>query len=147
FRAPLDAAVGRAAYLLIHAAGVSAIRPVQLKGAVNFDFDESMTIVQRKAAFGVIVAESFGPLATAAFAIVGTPADVRDVHVRARFEKKSESGPAVYDFIDGDHTITWTTSSTEPLGVDTAVSFRLTGQQFLLVKWKRDFCGSSYTLF
>ena len=147
FRAPLDPAVGRAAYLLIHATGITAIRPAQLRGSVNFDFDERMTVVQRKVFFGVVVAEPARPVTTAAFTIVGTPADIREVRVGARFERKNPSSPAVYGFNNGDRTVTWTASSTEQLTVKSAVSFRVAGQHLLLVKWNNDLCGSSYTLF
>jgi len=38
-------------------------------------------------------------------------------------------------------------SSKEQPEAASAFSFRLSGQQLLLVKWKREFCESSYTLF
>jgi len=38
-------------------------------------------------------------------------------------------------------------SSTERLAVESAVSFRLAAEPFLLVRWKSDVCVSSYTLF
>ena len=64
----------------------------------------------------------------------------------------------MYDFIDGQHAIAWTTSSKscadpttasryECLDAASALSFRLGRQYLLLVKWKGDFCESSYTLF
>ena len=97
-------------------------------------------------------------MTSAAFAIVGKPADVKDVDARAKFERRKQAGSAVYDFADGRRTITWTTSSKdcsdpaiagsfECLDAASALSFRLANQHLLLVKWKDDFCDSAYTLF
>ena len=49
--------------------------------------------------------------------------------------------------IDGNRTVSWTPSSKEQPEAASALSFRLAGQPLLLVKWKREFCESSYTLF
>jgi hypothetical protein len=68
FRTPLDAAVSRVKYLLITPTGVMPIEPVQLKGSVNFDFDGSMTAVQRKNAFGAVVGKPARGVTAAAFA-------------------------------------------------------------------------------
>jgi hypothetical protein len=146
FRAPLDSAVSRATYLLIHADGIIPIKPVQLKGSVMFDFDANMSAVERRQISGVIVGEPSRPVATAAFAILGKAADIRDIHPGARFEKRTQTGPAVYDFVDGGRTVTWTVSSTEKLEVASAISFRLADQQLLLFKWG-DFCASAYKFF
>ena len=147
FRAPLDSAVSRATYLLIYAGGVIPLQPVQLKGSVDFDFDTGMTIVQRRVASGAVVGKPSRPVTTAAFAIVGKPADIKEVHPGAKFEKRKQAGPAVYDFTDGSRTVTWTASSQEQPDAASAISFRLAYQQLLLVKWNSDFCGSVYTLF
>lgn len=148
FRALLDPAVSRVTYLLVSIAGLMPLQPVQLKGSVNFDFNTSMTAVQRKVAFGTVVAKPTRPVTTAAFAFVGKPADVTDIHPRAKFERRRQAGPAVYyDFIDGGRTVTWTISSEEPPRAASALSFRLADQHLLLVKWDSEFCGSTYTLF
>jgi hypothetical protein len=147
FRAPLDSAVSRATYLLIYAAGIIPLQPVKLKGSVDFDFDTSMTAVQRKVVSGTIVGKPSRPVTTAAFVFIGKPGDVKDVHSGAKFEKRNQAGPAVYDFTDRSRIVTWTTSSKEEPDAASAVSFRLADQQFLLVKWSSDFCGSVYTLF
>jgi len=148
FRAPLDSAVSRATYLLIYADGIIPLQPVQLKGSVDFDFDTGMTTVQRRVASGAVVGKPSRPVTTAAFVIVGKPADIKkDVHPGAKFEKRKQAGPAVYDFTDGSRTLTWTMSSQEQPGVASSVLFRLADQQLLLVKWDSDFCGSAYTLF
>ena len=147
FRAPLDPAVGHATYLLIHAAGIIPIEPVRLKGSVDFDFNTSMTAVERKVVSGTIVGKPSRPVTSAGFAIVGKPADVTDVRTGAKFERRRQAGPAVYDFSHGGRTVTWTTSSTEQPDATSAFSFQLAGQHLLLVKWDSDFCGSVYTLF
>jgi len=147
FRAPLDSAVSRATYLLIYAGGVVPLQPVQLKGSVDFDFDTSMTAVQRKTASGAVVGRPSRPVTTAAFAIVGKPGDIKDVHPGAKFEKRQLAGPAFYDFNDGSRTVTWTTSSKEQPVAAAAISFRLADQKLLLVKWNSDICGAVYTLF
>ena len=147
FRAPLDSAVSRATYLLIYTGGVIPLQPVQLKGSVDFNFDTSMTAVQRKVASGAVVGKPSRPVTSAAFAMVGKPADIKDIHPGAKFEKRKQEGPAVYDFTDGNRTVTWTTSSKEEPDAASAISFRLANQQLLLVKWNSDFCGSAYTLF
>jgi hypothetical protein len=147
FHAPLDPAVGRATYLLIYAGGVIPLRPVQLKGSVNFDFDANMTSVQRRVVSGTIVGKPSRAVKTAAFVVVGRLADIDDVHAGAKFEKRKQAGPAVYDFIDSGGAVTWKTSSTEQPDAASALSFRLTEQHLLLVKWNSEFCGSVYTLF
>jgi hypothetical protein len=147
FRAPLDSTVSQVTYLLICADGIIPLRPVQFKGSVSFDFDASISIVQRKVASGVIVGRPSRRATTAAFVVIGKPADVKDVHFGAKFEKRNQSGAAVYDFIDGSRRLTWATSSTEQPEAAFTFSFRLAGQQLLLVKWNSDFCGSVYTLF
>ena len=147
FRAPLDSAVSRVTYLLIHASGVIPLRPVQLKGSVDFDFDTGVKVVQRKVVAGTIVGQPSRAVTTAAFVFVGRPADVKDVHPGVRFAKSKQAGSAMYSFTSENRTITWTTSSKEQPDVASAVSFRLADQQLLLVKWDNDFCGSAYTLF
>jgi hypothetical protein len=147
FLAPLDPVVSRATYLLIYASGIVPLQPVRLRGSVNFDFDTSVTTVQRKVVSGAIVGKPSRPVTTAAFAIVGKPADVKDVHPGAKFEKRKRASPAMFDFTDGSRTVTWTTASTEQPDATSAVSFHLAGQQLLVVKWNSDFCGSVYTLF
>src|SRR5262245_55467593 len=47
FRAPLDSTVGNVTYLLICATGIIPLRSIQFKGSVSFDFDTSLTIIQR----------------------------------------------------------------------------------------------------
>ena len=147
FRAPLDPAVNRAMYLLVYAGGVTPLQPVQLKGSVNFDFDAGMTAVQRRVVFGTIAGKPSRPVTNAAFAITGKPADVSDVRPNAKFERRRQAGPAVFDFIDGSRTASWTTSSKEQPEAASALSFRLSGQGWLLVRWNSDFCGSVYTMF
>jgi len=158
FRAPLDPAVRGARYLLIHDTGIVPIAPVQLKGSVDFDFDEGMTAVTRRYASGTIVGKPVNAVKGAAFAIVGKPAEVTDLDSGAKLVRRKQSGSAVYDFADGHRTVTWTTSSedcSDPkaagsyacLDAASAVSFRLGKQHWLLVRWTDDFCGSAYTLF
>ncbi len=147
FRAPLDPAVNRAAYLLIHATGVSAVQPAGLKGSVNFEFDARMTAVQRRTVSGTVAVKPSRPVNTAAFVITGTAADVADVRTGAKFEKRKQAGPAVFDFADGGRTVSWTTESKEQPDSSSAMSFRLAGQPLLLVKWNSEFCSSVYTLF
>jgi hypothetical protein len=147
FRAPLDPSVRRATYLLINADDVIQVTPVQLKGIVGFDFDTGMTAVTRRTVTGTVVVKPPHAVTTAAFVVVGKPDDVKDTHPGAKFEKRKEAGPAVYDFTDGDRTVGWTPSSKEQPEAAAAFSFRLAGQLFLLVKWKREFCESSFTLF
>src|SRR5690348_9730026 len=65
FRAPLDPTIIRATYLLIYAAGIIPLQPVQLKGSVNFDFDVNMTAVQRRVISGTIVGKPSRPVTTA----------------------------------------------------------------------------------
>jgi hypothetical protein len=147
FRAPLDSRVSHVAYLLISGDGIIPLRPVHLRGSVSFDFDVSITIVQRKVVSGLIVGRPSRPVTTAAFAIVGKSADVKDVRFGAKFGKRTEPGPAVYDFVDGSRIVSWTASSALQPDAASAFSFRLAGQQLLLVKWNSNFCGSAYTLF
>jgi hypothetical protein len=154
FRAPLDAAVRRATYLLIAATGVVPLRPVQLKGSVDFQFDTSMTAVEHRSFSGYVVGQPLHAVTSAAFAVIGGPDDIHDVDPRARFERRKNAGPAVYDFADGRRMVTWTSSSvdcSDPksscLDAASAVSFRLRDERFLLVKWKDAICDSAYTLF
>ena len=70
-----------------------------------------------------------------------------DIHPGARIEKRKQAGPAIYDFVDGNRTVTWTASSLHQPEITSAVSFRLADQRFLLVKWNSEFCGSVYNLF
>lgn len=147
FRAPLDAEVSRAPYLLIHADGIAPIRPVQLKGTISFDFNASMTVVLRKVTSGVVVGEPLHSVTSAAFVMIGKPAGVGDVRPGARFKKRAQAAPAVYDFTEDNHTVTWTTTSKEQPEPASALSFRLADRRFLLVRWSADFCESSYTLF
>lgn len=147
FRARLDSAVSRASYLLIYAGGVIPLRPAQLKGSVDFDFDTSMMVVQRKVISGTIVGKPSHFVTTAAFVVIGKPADVKDVHPGVKLEKSRQAGSAVYSFTSANHTVIWTTSAQEQPDAAAAVSFRLADQQLLLVKWNSDFCGSAYTLF
>lgn len=132
--------------MLIYAEGIAPIKPVRLKGSVSFDFDASMTVVERKSANGVVVGEADRRLSSAAFAIIGRPADFHDVRAGARFTRRT-GNPAVYDFAEGNHAFTWTDPSKEALDAASAMSFRLGSRNFLLIKWSSDFCGSSYTLF
>jgi hypothetical protein len=147
FRASLDPTVSRGTYLLIYADGIVPLQPVELEGAVSFDFNADMNVVQRRVVSGTIVGKPSRAVTTAAFVIMGKPADVKDVHPAVKFEKSKQSASTVYKFNDGDRTIMWTASSKEPPNVGSAVSFRLGDQQLLLVKWERDFCASAYTLF
>jgi hypothetical protein len=157
FRAPLDPAAGAATYLLIYATGIVPIQPVQLKGSVYFTFDRSISIVKERLYSGVVVAKPEHPVAGAAFAIVGKPADVQDVDPGVKFVRRKQAGSAVYDFTDGSRTIVWATSSRDCSGkaaseydcldAESALSFSLAGQHLLLVKWKDAFCDSAYTLF
>jgi hypothetical protein len=147
FRARLDSSVSHFAYLLICDDGIIPLRPVHFRGSVSFDFDVGITIVQRKVVSGLIVGRPSRPVTTAAFAIIGKPTDVKDVRFGAKFRKRTEPGPAVYDFIDGSRIVSWTASSAPQPNAASAFSFRLAGQQLLLVKWNSNFCGSSYTLF
>jgi hypothetical protein len=147
FHAPLDPAVSRATYLLIYATGIIPLQPVQLKGSVNFDFDVNMTAVQRRVFSGTIVGKPSRPVTTAAFAIVGEPPDVKEVHPGAKFMRRKQAGPAVYDFTDNGRTVSWTILSKEEPDAASALSFHLARQHLLLVKWNSDFCGSAYTLF
>jgi hypothetical protein len=147
FDAPLEATVNRLQYLLISADGITGIKPVRLKGSVNFDFDANLTAVERKVVSGVVVGEPARPVTSAAFVIIGRPGDVRDIRPGARFKKRNQSGPTVYDFIEDNHNVSWTIASSEQLDAASALSFRLGNRQYLLAKWNSDFCGSSYTLF
>jgi hypothetical protein len=147
FRAPLDSALSRVTYLLIYAGGLISLQPVQLKGSVDFDFDAGMTIVQRRVVSGTIAGKPSRAVTSAAFVIVGKPVDVKDVHPDVKVEKSKQAGSAVYRFTNGNRAVTWTTSSKEQPEVASAVSFRLADQQWLLVKWDSDLCGSAYTLF
>lgn len=147
FDAPLDAAVRRAGYLLIFADGVVPIKPIRLKGSVGFDFNNGITTVQRKVTSGVIVAEPSRAVTTAAFVMIGTPADVHDVRARAQFKRRKQPDAAVYDLLEDNHSVTWTTALTEQSETASALSFRLGNGHFLLVKWNSDFCQSTYTLF
>ena len=156
YRAPLAHAFGRPTYLLIYATGVLPLELVQLKGTVEFQFDKSMTAVKERYFSGVVVAKPLRPVTSAAFAVVGKPADIKDVDPSARFERRKQAGSAVYDFADAGRTITWVTSSKdcsnkaasayECLDAESALSFRLGGQQLLLVKWKDAACDHAYTL-
>jgi hypothetical protein len=147
FRAPLAPAVRSAAYLLIHAAGILPLAPVQLKGSVAFDFDTTMTVVERKVISGVIVARPSRLLNSAAFAVIGKPADLTDVVPGTKLEKRKQAGLTVFDLTEGGGIVSWTTSSNEQLDAASALSFRLAGARFLLVKWNTELCGSAYTLF
>jgi hypothetical protein len=147
FRAPLDPGVRRVTYLLINADGVVPITPVQLKGTASFDFDQGMTTVPRRTVTGTVVGKPSHAVTTAAFVVIGKPDDVKDIHPGAKFEKRKQAGPGRYEFSDGSRTVSWTPSSKENPDVVSAFSFRLAGQPLLLVKWKREFCASSYTLF
>jgi hypothetical protein len=147
FRAPLDPSVRRATYLLISADDVVPVTPVELKGTASFNFDPGMTAVTRKTVTGTVVGKASHAVTTAAFVVVGKPDDVKDARPGAKFEKRKTAGPAVYDFTDGSRTVTWTPLSKEQPDAASAFSFRLAGQQLLLVKWKPEVCESSYTLF
>jgi hypothetical protein len=157
FRAPIDPAVGASTYLLIYATGIVPIQPVELKGSVNFTFDKSISVVKERSFSGVAVAKPQHSVTSAAFAVLGKPADVQDVDPSVKFVRRKQAGSAVYDFTDGSRTITWVTSSKDCSGkpaseyecqdAESAFSFRLAGQHLLLVKWKDSFCDSSYTLF
>lgn len=156
YLAPLDPAVGRSTYLLIYATGVVPLQPTQLKGSVYFQFNTSMAAVKERYFDGVIVAKPLHAVTSAAFAIVGKPDDVTDVDANARFERRKQAGSAVYDFVEGGRTITWTTSSKdcsdkarssyECLDAESALSFRVNGQHLLLVKWNGAACDHAYTL-
>jgi hypothetical protein len=147
FRAPLDRAVRRVTYLLINADGVIPVTPVQLKGTASFDFAPGMTAVTRRTVTGTVLGKPSHAVTTSAFVVVGKPDDVKDAHPGAKFAKRKQAGPGVYDFTDGNRTVSWTPSSREQPEAASAFSFRLAGQPLLLVKWKREFCESSYTLF
>jgi hypothetical protein len=147
FRSPLDPSVSHLAYLLICGEGIIPLRPLHFRGSVSFDFDVSITIVQRKVACGLIVARPSRPVTSAAFTIVGKPGDVKDLRFGAKLRKRTGAGPAVYDFIDSSRIVSWTASSALQPNAASAFSFRLAGQQLLLVKWNSDVCGSAYTLF
>ena len=155
FRAPLDGSVRRAAYLLIYADGIVPLRPVQLKGSVGLMFDTNMTTVEQRSVSGYIVSRPLHAVTSAAFAIIGKPDDAKDVDPRARFERRKQAGPPVYDFVDGRRTITWTSASgdcsnprtTSCPDAASVVAFRLRDEHLLLVKWKDAICESGYTLF
>lgn len=147
FRAPVDPSVSRVKYFLVSPAGIMPLQPVQLKGSVDFDFDTSVTAVQRKVVFGTVVGKPARPVTAAAFAFAGRVPDVTDVHPGATFERRKQAGPAVYDFANGGRIVSWPISSNERPDVASALSFHLAGQGFLLVKWNSDFCLSAYTLF
>lgn len=158
FRAPLEPAVSRATYVLICATGVVRLQPVELEGTVGFFFDAGMFTVERRFFSGAIVGKPPHPVTSAAFVVMGKPGDVGGVNPNARFERRKQAGPAVYDFADGRGTITWATSSKdcadpaaasrfECLDTASALSFELAGQHLLLVRWAGAFCDSSYTLF
>jgi hypothetical protein len=157
YQGPLAPAVGRSTYLLIYATGIVPLQPVQLNGSVDFDFDESMTAVKERYFSGVVVAKPLRPVTSAAFAVMGKPADVKDVDPQAKFERRKQAGSAVYDFTDAGRAITWVTSSKdcsgkaaseyECLDAESALSFRLSGQHLLLVKWKGAACDQAYALF
>ena len=106
-----------------------------------------MTAVQRKNSFGTVVGKPARAVSAAAFAFVGTLRDVTEVDPGAKFEMRKQAGPAVYDFNDGGRIVSWPISSNERPDAASAVSFRLAGQHFLVVRWKSDFCVSAYTLF
>jgi hypothetical protein len=147
FRAPLDAASSRDTYVLVHIGGITPIKPVGIKGTVSFDFDASMTSVQRKVASGVIVGAAGGTITTAAFTAIGKPSDFHNVRPDVRFVLTKQAGVAVYEFTDSSRVIAWTASEKERPEPASALSFDLSGRRFLLVKWNHDFCGSAYTLF
>jgi hypothetical protein len=147
FRAPLDATANRDTYIVIHIGGVTPIRPLRIKGTVSFDFDATMTTVQRREASGAIVGSPGAPVSSAAFAIVGKPSDFHNVHPGARFALSNQSAAPVYEFTDGARVIAWTASEKERPEPVSALSFDLASQRWLLVKWNHDFCGSAYTLF
>ena len=132
---------------MIYAAGITPLQPDYLKGSLGFDFDTSMTLVQRKVVSGVIAGKPLRPVTTAAFVFEGNMADVQEVHSGATFEKRKQAGSSGYDFTDGSRPLTWITSSKEQPDAASAVSFRIAGKRLLLVKWNSDFCGSAYTLF
>jgi len=157
FRAPLDPAVGGPTYLLIYSTGIVPMQPVQLKGSIYAEFDKNVSVVTERSFTGVVVAKPLHPVTSAAFAVIGKPADVQDVDPGVKFVRRKQAGSAVYDFTDGSRTITWVTSSRDCSGkaaseydcldAESALSFSLAGQHFLLVKWKDSFCDSSYSLF
>ncbi len=147
FRAPLDPAVSRAAYLLISAAGIVPIQPAQLKGSVDLDFERDMTTVHKTMVSGSVVGKPSRPVTGAAFAILGKPDGVKDVDPAAKFAKRSQADPPVYDLTDGGKTVTWTPLTKEETEPESALSFRWADHRYLLVKWKSKSCGSSYTLF
>jgi hypothetical protein len=147
FRAVLDTAVSRPAYLLVSARDIVQIQPVELKGSVNFYLDSSMTNVVRRVVSGVIVAKASRARDMAAFVLVGKPADVSNVHPDAGFREKNQPGPPVFEFLSRGQPVSWTASSSDRPEAASALSFRLMNRQLLLVKWKQESCGSAYTLF
>jgi hypothetical protein len=140
---------------LILATGIVPIRPVQLKGSVDFQFDTTMAVVEHRSFSGYVVGHPLHAVTSAAFAIIGNPGDIKDVDPRANFARRRNAGSAVYDFVVGPRVVTWTVSSMDCsnpkasscLDAASAVSFHLRNDRFLLIKWKEAICDSAYTLF
>lgn len=154
FYAPVDDSVRRATYLLIHATGIVPLRPIQLKGSVEFQFDKSMTAVEQRTFSGYVVGQPLHAVTSAAFSIIGKPDDIKDVDPRASFERRRNAGSAIYDFVDGRRIVTWADPSMDCSNkkgscsdAASAVSFHLRDEHLLLVKWKDAVCNHAYTLF
>ena len=147
FRAPLDPAVSGSTYLLIYSGGIIPLQPVGLKGSVDLDFERDMVTVHKALFSGSVIAKPSQPVTTAAFAIVGKPGDAKDVDAAAKFAKRTQGGEVVYDLTDAGHPVTWTPLTKEESDPSSALSFRLADKRYLLVKWTRPSCSSSYTLF
>jgi hypothetical protein len=92
---------------------------------------------------------------SAAFVIIGKPEDIKDVDPHAKFERRRNSTSAVYDFVEGPRTVSWTNPAIDCTNPKTgscsdaasAVSIHLRVGHYLLVKWKDAICDSAYTLF
>jgi hypothetical protein len=159
FNAPLDPKISRADYLLLYDSGIVPIDPVQLRGSAQLRLDPAMKTVEERTYSGTVVGRPAHRLTSAAFVVIGKPADVGDVNPRARFQRRNQAGPAVFDFIEGQYALQWTAPSKDCPGGATAatrqcldaasaLSFRLGGERLVLVKWKGDeICEASYTLF
>jgi hypothetical protein len=118
----------------------------QLTGSVNFNFNTSMTDVQRRVVTGTIVGKPSRPVQTAAFVVVAKQADIKDLHTGANFERGGWrfplflSSPIVAAPSSGRRH-QWHNRMPAP-----ALEFRLADQHLLLVKWTSDFCGSVYSV-
>ncbi len=75
------------------------------------------------------------------------------MHPGRTFSVRKLSGAAgaiVYDFAEDSRTFSWTAGSQALTAVESAMSFRLAGHAFVLVRWKASehplMCEFAYTL-